>query len=163
MQELIQLKSSDLSDLREKLYKEQNGLCKICNNPLEERTHIDHQHMTSKETVGENGAGLIRGLVCASCNTFEGKVWNASKRFGKHNDLPNFLRALADYYEIDNLPYIHPTEAPKAPKLMKSSYNKLIKISGKNPEKIKYPKSGKLTKQLEKMYIKYELEPKFYQ
>ena len=48
------------------LYKQQEGLCAICHNPLTERglnTHFDHDHTTGK----------LRGILCSNCNTGLGK------------------------------------------------------------------------------------------
>lgn len=43
----------------ERMYKEQNGLCAICNGlPQREHLDIDHCHQSSK----------IRGLLCGKCN-----------------------------------------------------------------------------------------------
>ena len=39
-----------------KIFKEQNGICAICN--VSKATHIDHNHKTSK----------VRGLLCRDCN-----------------------------------------------------------------------------------------------
>ena len=160
LDELKQLKQSDLNPLREQLFTEQNGKCKICQNDLDVRTHIDHQHMTSKETLGENGAGLIRGLVCASCNNFEGKIWNNAKRFGKFDDLLIWLENLVNYYKEPNLPLIHPNEKPKVRKIKKSCYNKLVKVYNGKAKLPVY--TGNLSKKLEELFVKYAIEIEYY-
>lgn len=46
---------------KERMYKEQNGLCKACGNPLPEdfhRAHVDHVH----------GTKIVRGLLHHWCN-----------------------------------------------------------------------------------------------
>ena len=40
------------------LLEEQNGVCAICNRSQKSRLHVDHCHET----------GLVRGLLCGSCN-----------------------------------------------------------------------------------------------
>ena len=57
---------------------------------------------------------------------------------------------------------LHPTEAPKLPKLKKSSYNKLKKVYDGRAKFPPYPASKKLIKALEKLFKKYNIEPKFY-
>ena len=73
-----QLKTSEVKEIREKILKKQDNKCKLCNDPITEESGIslDHQHMTSKETIGEDGAGLVRGVLCRACNVMEGKIWN---------------------------------------------------------------------------------------
>jgi hypothetical protein len=63
------LKQYDLTEVEfEKLYKSQNGACKICLTKQPKRNkgvgtfgviHIDHDHETGK----------VRGLLCSKCNT----------------------------------------------------------------------------------------------
>ncbi len=164
--ELKQLKQKDLKPLRERLYIESDGICPIINKQFDLLDFvIDHQHKTLKETIGVNGAGLIRGCIHRQSNSFEGKVTNSYKRYGLDKfdiSLPDVLRNLADYLERENTEYIHPNEKPKEPKLKKSSYNKLKKIyidKGKFPV---YPKSKKLTKPLENIYMRYNITPEYY-
>lgn len=93
-------------------------------------------------------------------------------RYGiTQEELPTVLRSVADYLERAQLPYIHPSEAPKKQILTKTSYNKLKKAY---TGKAKFPvyrtiKKGKtiknvqgLTKPLEKLFIEYGIEPTFY-
>jgi hypothetical protein len=84
----------------------------------------------------------------------------------QHIDLPTFLRNLADYLEDNHLQdktlYIHPSEEVKEPKLKKSSYNKLKKLYSGKAKFPEFPKSGKLSKKLEELFSKYNLEPDFY-
>ena len=101
---------------------------------------------------------------------FEGKINSLFKRTGLHKfiDLPSFLRNLADYLDNNKIQegehYIHPSEKPKKPKLMKSSYNKLKNTMKKEgfSEFAKLPcYTGNLTKPLQRMFEKYNLEPTF--
>jgi hypothetical protein len=128
---------------------------------------VDHQHKLKSELPDETGKGLIRDAIEFRTNCVEGKITNAFKRYGldKLIDLPSFLRNLADYLECnrqhDEVKYIHPREEPKPPKLMKSSYNKLVKLIQKDGKRVpKY--SVRLTKQLETLYSKYNLVPEFH-
>jgi len=157
----IELNSKTLKELRDKLYEE-NYICPICNEVIEyNNVVLDHQHKTYKDQeIGEDGAGLVRGILCRNCNSFEGKVSNSFRRLGLHKktDISTVLRGLADYLEQDNLEYVHPREVPKPKKLKKSSYNKLVKIST-----VKVPKyTRNYTKALEKLFIRFKIEPKFY-
>lgn len=149
-----QLKWSDIDGVRSLLSHEQKGLCPLCERPLKNPC-LDHQH---KKRV--KGTGLIRGVLCASCNIMVGKIENNCSRYNIcQEELSSFLRNLANYLDNDHLLYMHPSEAPKPKKLMKSSYNKLKALSTKCPA---YPRSGKLTKALERLYAEYEIEPEFY-
>lgn len=164
--QLTQLTQRTLVELREKLINECNEICPILQKKIpREKFVLDHQHKTSKEEMGSNGgAGLCRGVMEFRCNALEGKITNNFKRLGlnKEIELPLLLRNLADYLEQPNLPFIHPKEKPKQAKLMKSSYNKLVKeLQNANYSKPipEYPKSKKLTKKLEKLYQLVNLEP----
>lgn len=69
----------------DRLFKEQNGHCAICENPPSGVSlHVDHDHLT----------GRIRGLLCAHCNTGIGLLRDdqllldkAAKYISKHRDL----------------------------------------------------------------------------
>lgn len=163
-----QLKAKDLKALREKWHEEQNFICPLFGKkyPHEEMT-LDHYHALKSQGPDEKtGRGLCRGSIHKQANAIEGKITNAFRRYGgdKHIDLPTFLRNLADYLENNKMhteeKWIHPTEEPKPPKLMKSSYNKLVKaVNGKQ----KVPKyTGKLTKPIERLFEKYGVEPAFH-
>lgn len=80
----------------------------------------------------------------------------------QQSDLPTILRSCADYLERKHLPYIHPSEKPKAKKLKKSSYNKLLKAYDGKAKFPDYPTSGKLTIKLEKLFADYSMNPEFY-
>lgn len=161
-----QLKQKDLAPLREKLHKQQNLTCPVLGLPFNlSDMVIDHQHRTKAEPIGENGAGLVRGCIQFQANSLEGKIWNAWKRYGLNKmdvELPEFLRNLADYYERDCLPLIHPSEKPKEPKLSKACYNKLVKaMKGSRKKCPPFPKSGKLTKPLERLFKQERIEIKY--
>jgi len=163
---LKQLKRKDLKYLREKWHKEQKGICPLFGHkfPLEEGT-LDHQHKLKAELPDETGKGLCRGVLQFQANSIEGKMTNAFKRYGGHYhiDIISFLRNLADYLESNKIhtdeQYIHPSEEVRPPKLMKSSYNKLVKAVGSKQKIPKY--TGKFTKPIEKLFEKYNVLPVF--
>jgi Recombination endonuclease VII len=161
--EYIQLRQKDIPVYRERIAEEQNFVCAICIGPLVSGASLDHQHKTKAETIGVNGAGLIRGVLCRDCNVFEGKIWNNSKRFGKFDDLPQFLRNLADYLEKDNYPYIHPREAPQVQKVSKRQYNKLVKAySDQTALKAKlppFPGKRKPSQKLLSLFTRFNISP----
>ena len=165
---LIQLKHSDIKAVREDILIQQNYTCPITKEKLTvENSVLDHKHKHfSGDVIGENGVGLVRGVLHRQVNAWEGKIVNSFIRLGLHNletDLPSMLRHLADYLEQGTTNYIHPTEMPKQQKITKTSFNKLcksIKDAGKKvPE---YPKSGKLTNKLAKLYADYGIEVDYY-
>ena len=166
---MIQLESKEIKSLKEKWHKEQNNICPLLKQefPLDKMV-LDHQHKLKAELPDETGKGLCRGAIQFQANALEGKFTNAFKRLGldKYIDMVDFLRNLADYLEHNKIHegehYIHPTEKPRKPILMKSSYNKLVKaIDGKQKVPDYKQKRGNLTKALEKLFEKYGVEPEF--
>lgn len=155
---MIQLKTSDLPELREELLQEQNGICPICNKPVN-RPVVDHEHQKRIK-----GSGQVRGVLCGSCNVFLAKSENNCTRYGiSLQELPNVLRNIATYLESPQKPYMHPSEKPKEPLISKRNFNILIKMlkadtafTRKLPE---FPKSGKLNKELKILFEKYAIEP----
>ena len=162
--QLTQLKSSEVQTLRKQILEEQNNCCAICNDPIDEQSgaSLDHQHKLKSEEAGPDGAGLIRGVLCRKCNVWEGKIWNNTQRYMQPTcvkDRIDMLKSLIKYYEKGTYPIIHHTEKKKEKTVSKRNYNKLKKeYSGKRkfPE---YPKSGKLTIQLKKLFEEYEISP----
>jgi len=167
MTKLIQIYWDELRELRHKQWTEQRGICPILEQAiLFEDSVFDHKHITRKEIeegkVGEDGKGLLRGVLHDQANVMEGKIARLYKRYGlnKFIALPELLRNIADYLENPPMPqkYIHPNEKPKAKKLGKRDYNRVKKYylemhprRRKIPE---YPKSGKMTKEWEGMIEK---------
>lgn len=159
-----QLKSGDISHIRDTILEEQNNKCVLCNNEITEDTGVslDHQHMKKSETIGEDGAGLVRGVLCRACNVWEGKIWNNTLRYRQPKDVQDrieMLQALIDYYKKDNYELIHPSERPKERKVSKRNYNKVKKVYEGRRKFPEYPKSGKLTKGLKELFEKYEISP----
>ena len=78
---LKQLKSSSIPNTREKILDIQSGICPLCGNKVE-RPVLDHKHKFKKtDSNGEDGNGLVRGVLCSDCNSAEGKIHNAISRF----------------------------------------------------------------------------------
>ncbi|QPI17822.1 recombination endonuclease VII [Pectobacterium phage POP12] len=98
----MRIKKTDYPALKQKLYNEQNGLCKLCKRPLEgdvSKHHLDHDH----ELCGD-GAGRVRGLLCVLCNSVDGIIKHKFNRSGlasKNVDYAQYLRDLADYVSND--------------------------------------------------------------
>lgn len=156
--------SKSLITIRNSIIEKQNGLCVLCTNPLISPV-CDHHH-----TGAHKGDGAIRGVVCSVCNSILGKFENAFIRYGLGIDeMPNFISNLAVYTSEDSpykTKYIYPSEKPKEPKLMKSSYNELLRVLKKQGHKKKvppYPKLKKMTKALQELYDAYDVAPKFYE
>ncbi|MGL6228552.1 MAG: endonuclease domain-containing protein [Culicoidibacterales bacterium] len=88
---------------KERLYKEQYGICLICQKNLNtdiQKNHLDHDHALE----GSN-AGRVRGLLCGLCNTTEGMIkhkFNRSGLVAKENELVEWLENLLVYYKRDS-------------------------------------------------------------
>lgn len=159
-----QLKSSEVQDLRNEILKSQSGCCALCGDEITESTGIslDHQHKTSKEITGEDGAGLVRGVLCRACNVWEGKIWNNTQRYRQPKsvqDRIDMLKSLIEYYEKGTYAIVHHTEKAKEPVVSKRNYNKLKKVYSGKKKFPEYPKSGKLTIGLQVLFEEYEIEP----
>ena len=174
MENLKQLKQKDIKSMKEKLWEENEKKCPLLGIEVElDKMVLDHIHKLKGEAPSEQ-KGTIRNALEFRANAMEGKITNNWKRYfgaDENNhpiDLPTFLRNLADYLEKgayqceEGNYYIHPSEEPKQPKLMKSSYNKLKRLYTGKAKFPEYPKSGKITIGLIKLYTDYELNPEFY-
>ena len=154
---LKQLRAKDLPKVRKKLLKKQKRKCAICGEKPN-RPCVDHEHNKRIK-----GTGRVRGILCSNCNVFLAKSENNCVRYGIGiRNLPKVLRAMADYLERKHTKMIHPTEAPKPKKLMKSSYNKLKKSYRGNKKFSEFPKSGRLTVALDAMFKECKIKPEFY-
>ena len=74
--------------------------CPIFKISLEDAV-VDHDHST----------GVVRGCIHRQANAWEGKVYNAWKRYGGNNANVTYveaLRKLADYIEGDPFDILHP-------------------------------------------------------
>jgi len=155
------LKNSDIKKVREELLISQNGICPLCGKEIKDPV-LDHQHKRKSDKVGENGNGLVRGVLCRSCNAVEGKIINSMKRYlgniSKEETI-EFLQNLIEYYKKEPYNLVHPSEWTE-PKISKRQYNKLKKEYEKSGRKKKFPdfpKSGKITKELKKLSEEFEI------
>ena len=161
---LIQMNEKDKKEFRDQKAREQNYICPICNQKREPSEFVvDHQHKTKAEKNGENGAGLVRGVICFMCNATEGRMLAKFKRSGLNKDISfqDYLRALADYLDQPTTNYIHPNEKPKERRLMKRPFNKIKKLHDeKYPRRkpLEYPKSGKATKLIKELSEEFGIE-----
>jgi hypothetical protein len=161
------LKQSEIKTVKADILEKQGFRCAICGKPLElSEAVLDHQHKFKKaDANGENGNGLIRGVLCNFCNPAEGKCFNAMSRYIQartDEDRIQWLENLISYYRQPKYPLVHPTEVPREPDISKRNFNKLKKAYEKaNPGKkpLEYPKSGKLTKPLKALFEKFEISP----
>jgi len=160
-----QLNQKDIKIYRNRILKDQNGLCAICKQPPKRPT-LDHHHIKRIK-----GTGLVRGVLDSNMNVFLAKIENNASRYGiKKEDLPTILRNVADYLEKDPYPYIHPSEKPKQKIITKQSFNKLIKKMKKSGYNKKYPvyrttnnkNKQTLTIPLKKLFDNFNIEPEFY-
>ena len=157
----IQLKTSDIKTIKRELLEKQGFKDAITGKDLdEEHSVLDHQHKLRKsQPIGEDGAGLVRGVLDRQVNVAEGKICNALRRYCgicTVQERIDFLERLVYYYRMYKTSYIHPSEKPSEPKVSKRLYNQKKKVyetmfNRKFPD---YPKSGKMTKDLEKCWDK---------
>lgn len=122
-EELIILNTKTAKELRDSKI---GSVCPLCGSEIFNPV-LDHKHSKRQETIGFQGAGLVRDVICSACNVFLGKIENNYKRYRIQN-LAEFLRNAADYLETDTTPFVYPSEAKKLKEIFpKSLYNKLIK------------------------------------
>lgn len=160
------LKYSEIKETKLKILESQGFKCAVCGKPLTlDAAVLDHQHKIRKsDPNGENGNGLIRGVLCNGCNPAEGKIHNALVRYLQiktDSERIQFLERLIEYYRQPKYPLIHPTEVPKEPDVSKKNFNKLKKLYEQSGGKkvLEYPKSKKLTKPLKELFEKYSISP----
>ena len=159
-----QLKSTEVTDLRNKILDEQHGKCALCDCTINNETgySLDHQHKTAKETIGEDGAGLVRGVLCRACNVWEGKIWNSTRRYRQPENVQDrigMLTRLVEYYQKGTYNVIHHTEKLKEPTVSKRNYNSLKRAYVGKKKFPEYPKSGKLTLGLQVLFEEYGISP----
>lgn len=111
---IIQLTQADVPTIRGVILEDQSGICPICKGKPT-RPVLDHDH-----TKRIKGSGLVRGVLCSTCNVFLAKIENNVTRYKLvQRRLPEILHNIADYLAQDQHPYVHPTEKGKV------SYKKL--------------------------------------
>jgi len=161
MIKLKEISHAGLKVLRYNQWQVQEHICPILKQKISyEESVFDHCHKTKKEKLGEDGKGLLRGVLHFQANSWEGKVTNAFKRYGLHKfdiSLPQALRNLANYIEkpLMKPEWIHPNERPKAKKLGQRNFTRICKyyfqIFPKRRKLPTYPKSGKTNERFEKL------------
>jgi len=160
MTELKEITYEEFRILRFQQYMKQKQICPILKQKVQiEDVVFDHKHKIQTDTLGEDGKGLLRGVIHFQANVMEGKIVKLYTRYGLHKfiALPELLRNIADY--IENPPmeplYIHPNERPKPKKLGKRDFNKICKYYFElypNRRKLPtYPKSGKISKEFKEI------------
>ena len=100
----MQIKTSDIAQVRRKLMEKQDHKCAICHRPFTVRDGpvLDHDHDT----------GYIRGVLHASCNGAEGKIKVKALRSHKGVKAPTFLIELGEYLALHStaqINLIHPS------------------------------------------------------
>lgn len=97
---------------------------------------VDHKHITKSDIrngkTGEDGKGLLRGIIHDQANVFIGKIEKGFKRSGCHKfdiSISDQLRHIADYLESPPMEqiYIHPNERIKPDTLNKRDFDKICK------------------------------------
>lgn len=97
-----QLNGNTLKDVKFRMFKEQNGKCKLCGRDLDSnvlKNHLDHDHALD----GPN-AGRVRSLLCCLCNAAEGKIKHkfiSSGLAGRGVDYIEWLESLTEYLKQD--------------------------------------------------------------
>lgn len=163
MAKFKEITHSEFMELKFKQWNKQKRICPILKQEITyDRAVFDHKHKIKSEKIGENGKGLLRGVIHNQANVIEGKIVKLYKRYGLHKFilLPELLRNIADY--IENPPmkpeYVHPSERPKPKKLGKRDFNRICKyyfqMYPKRKMILMYPKSGKMSKELSQMLEK---------
>ena len=138
--------STSVRLIRESFLKK-SCICPICNKEIVSPV-LDHQH---KKKV--RGTGRIRNNICSNCNVFIAKTENNCTRFKiAQEELPEVLKNISEYFGAQQYNIIHYTDKESRPTLSKTLANKVLKYweylyPGK--KKLKYPKSGVLTKDWE--------------
>ena len=167
------LKHSELKSFREKRLKENNYICPICKRKITlENSVVDHIHSQHKSIYPDTNK-LIRDVICSDCNVLLGKLENqylrSSKEYKEQVSLIDFLEGVIIYINkhsrLENFlePLIHPIEW-KQPIIKKSNFNKFKKlVKEKLNKNIEYPKSGKVTRELEKLAKKLDWDFEFYE
>lgn len=156
---MIQIYQKDLKEFRKSQWLKQKKKCAVTKKPLAfEESVVDHKHISRKEEVGDDGKGMIRGVLHFKVNSLEGKIANAYKRYGlnKIAPLPEILRGLANY--LENPPIkdcIHPSCAPKIKKknLTKTDIKLVQKYWSRIYPKRKFPEIPKTKTKVWEGYI----------
>ncbi len=105
------LKQRDIAPLREQLLVEQEHVCLLCQEVIEQnKAVLDHDHKS----------GHIRGVLHRGCNSLLGKIENnLARNLITPSRLSQILKNLERYSQTQR-PEIHPTYKPPKQKKAKS-------------------------------------------
>ena len=121
----VKLKRSDLDSVRTELMVLQNNTCPICTRSFDGfnksgtklRACVDHDHKT----------GQVRGVLCSSCNAFEGIVRQKALRQGLGHDLNKILINLVKYLEQEQHEMLYPVSVPRKSVKKAKTVNEVVK------------------------------------
>ena len=86
----MRLKPLEVKAYRQKLLKEQKGICPLCETEVQAgQDTLDHCHVS----------GHVRRVLCRNCNQIEGRVLNWIKKAYCTPEV--FLTSLASYWQDD--------------------------------------------------------------
>lgn len=118
---MIQLKTKDISLIKEKLIIKQNGLCLICHRELSTLPSrdicLDHNHQS----------WMVRGVLCRQCNILEAKYARFFVRSGARNKgigYVEFLKGLIKFQKVKDTSYRYPEKSKKRKSSKKMKVNK---------------------------------------
>ncbi len=129
------LKPREVKGFRNKLLKQQGGICPLCGFKIQPgQETLDHCHES----------GRVRAVLHRNCNQVEGRIKSWCRRAGKHIDALQFLEAIAQHWagQYDHLP-LHPNH--------RTTIQKEIQKLKRRKQKLK---TGKARKRYDKK-IKY--------
>ncbi len=117
------LKTKEISEVRETMLNEQNGLCGLQNIPIEDgQAVLDHCHTE----------GHVRTVLSRNANAIEGRILSLIGRLKGKPEPIEFLKALIAYWEDDySSNPIHPTHLLSEEKERKKLKKKLKKLKSK--------------------------------
>lgn len=98
----VKLKGKDVKRTRDALLEKQDFKCAICQEPCStEQAVLDHNHKL----------GHVRAVLHRTCNSVEGKILGAMRRFGIKNPKDYLLGLVKyhDHHETNQTGLIHPT------------------------------------------------------
>ena len=118
-----QLKPREVADHRASLLAQQNGLCALCNEPIEPgKAVLDHDHRT----------GLVRGVLHRGCNALEGVITNnCARNLVSPERLAAIFQTWASYH-AQSSEVLHPTHRTPEQKLERTRRRRKLK-SKKSP------------------------------
>lgn len=122
----MRLRPKDVPPLREKMAKEQGGLCALCQSSLHDKVAcLDHDHAT----------GRIRAVLCQNCNGIEGKIHNLARRARRDRTVDDFLHAILAYWKFHRdacQPILHPSHrTPDEKRLRRNKKARLRRAKNK--------------------------------